>query len=52
MYGIIFVSLKAVLTLFIIPFIARVTSEFAITNKRIVINVGLISRHALEMYLS
>lgn len=52
LHWIIFVSLKAVLTLFIIPFIARATSEFAITNKRIVIKVGLISRHTLEMNLS
>ena len=49
---IIFVSLKAILTLFIAPLIAVATSEFAITNKRIIIKVGLISRHTLEMNLS
>ena len=34
------------------PLIARAASEFAITNKRIIIKVGLISRHTLEMNLS
>lgn len=48
----IFVSLKAVLTLFIAPLIAQATSEFAITNKRLIIKVGLISRRTLEMNLS
>ena len=51
-HWIVFVSLKALLTLFIAPLIARATSEFAITNKRIIIKVGLISRHTLEMNLS
>jgi len=48
----IFFTLKALLTLFIAPIIQRWTSEFAITNKRIIIKVGLISRHTLEMNLS
>jgi len=52
LHWITFVSLKALLTLFIAPLIARATSEFAITNKRIIIKVGLISRHTLEMNLS
>jgi len=52
LHWIIFVSLKAILTLFISPIIQLVTSEFAITNKRIIIKVGLISRHTLEMNLS
>ncbi|HVS27327.1 MAG TPA: PH domain-containing protein [Burkholderiales bacterium] len=52
LHWITFVSLKALLTLFIAPLIARATSEFAITNKRVVIKVGLISRHTLEMNLS
>jgi len=52
LHWIIFVSLKAVLTLFIAPLIAQKTSEFAITNKRIIIKVGLISRRTLEMNLT
>ncbi len=52
LHWIIFVSLKAILTLFIEPLIAYSTSEFAITNKRIIIKVGLISRRTLEMNLN
>ena len=52
LHWIIFVSLKALFTLFIYPFIAMSTSEFAITSKRIIIKVGLISRRTLEMNLS
>lgn len=52
LHWIIFVSLKAVLTLFIAPLIAFSTSEFAITNKRVIIKVGLISRRTLEMNLN
>lgn len=52
LHWIIFISLKALLTLFIVPLIQSATSEFAITNKRIIIKVGLISRHTLEMNLN
>jgi len=52
LHWIIFVSLKAILTLFIAPLIAQATSEFAITNKRVIIKVGLISRRTLEMNLT
>jgi uncharacterized membrane protein YdbT with pleckstrin-like domain len=52
LHWIIFVSLKALLTLFIAPLIAMSTSEFAITNKRVIIKVGLISRRTLEMNLN
>jgi uncharacterized membrane protein YdbT with pleckstrin-like domain len=38
--------------LFIAPLIAMSTSEFAITNKRIIIKVGLFSRYTLEMNLN
>ncbi|MBC8230730.1 PH domain-containing protein [bacterium] len=48
----IFVSLRAIFTLWIAPFIAWFTSEFAITNKRVIIKVGLISRRTLEMNLA
>jgi len=51
LHWIVFVSLRAVLTLFIAPLIQSLTSEFAITNKRIIIKVGFISRRTLEMNL-
>ena len=47
-----FISLKALLTLFISPLIERWTSEFAITNRRVIIKVGLFRRRTLEMNLS
>lgn len=52
LHWIIFVSLKALFTVFIAPLIAMSTSEFAITNKRVIIKVGLISRRTLEMNLN
>ncbi|MBN1473114.1 MAG: PH domain-containing protein [Syntrophaceae bacterium] len=52
LHWIIFISIKAILTLLIAPLIAWYTSEFAITNKRIIIKVGLISRRTLEMNLA
>lgn len=52
LHWIIFVSLKAILTLFIAPLIAMSTSEFAITNKRVIIKVGLIYRRTIEMNLN
>lgn len=52
LHWIIFVSLKAILTLFIAPLIESSTSEFAITNKRVIIKVGLISRRTFEMNIS
>ena len=52
LHWIIFVSLRAIFTLWIAPFIAWFTSEFAITNKRVIIKVGLISRRTLEMNLA
>ncbi len=45
----IFISLRAIFTLFILPIIQMNTQEFAITNKRVIIKVGLISRRTLEM---
>ena len=37
--------------LFIPPWIRSASSEFAITNKRVLIKVGLIRRHSLELLL-
>ena len=51
-HWIIFISLRAILTLFIAPLIDRYTDEFAITNKRIIFKTGLISRKTFEMNLS
>jgi uncharacterized membrane protein YdbT with pleckstrin-like domain len=51
LHWIIFVSLRAILTLFIAPLIDFLTSEFAITNKRVIIKVGFISRRTLEINL-
>jgi uncharacterized membrane protein YdbT with pleckstrin-like domain len=44
-----FISLRAVLSLFLLPLIDNWTSEYAITNKRVIIKVGLISRRTVEM---
>ena len=52
LHWIIFVSLSAIFTLWIAPFIYWFTSEFAVTNKRVIIKVGLISRRTLEMNLA
>ena len=52
LHWIIFFSLRCVFTLLILPLIDRWTSEFAITNKRVIMKVGLIRRKALEMNLS
>jgi uncharacterized membrane protein YdbT with pleckstrin-like domain len=51
-HWIIFISLQSFLTLFISPLIENWTSEYAITNKRVIIKIGLISRKTLEMNLS
>jgi len=50
-HWVIFFSLGSILTLLIKPLIEKWTSEFAITNKRVVIKTGLISRKTVEMNL-
>jgi len=52
LHWIIFISLKAVFTLFLSPLIEKWTSEFAVTNKRVIIKVGLISRRTVELNLA
>ncbi len=47
-----YINLKGILSLGIIPMIQRRTSEFVITNKRIVVKTGLIARDTVEMNLS
>jgi len=51
-HWIIFFSLRAIFTLFIAPSLDRYTDEFAVTNKRVIVKTGLISRKTLEMNLS
>jgi uncharacterized membrane protein YdbT with pleckstrin-like domain len=52
LHWIIFFTFRSLFTLLILPLIDRRTSEFAITNKRVIMKVGLIWRTALEMNLS
>lgn len=51
-HWIIFLHWKSILTLFIRPLLVRWSDEFAITNKRVIIKTGIISRETLEMNLS
>lgn len=51
-HWIIFFSLRALLSLFIAPLIDKLIDEFAITNKRVIIKTGLISRRTIELNLS
>ena len=47
-----FISLRSFFTLFILPILDNWTSEYAITNKRVIIKVGLIRRRTVEMNIS
>jgi uncharacterized membrane protein YdbT with pleckstrin-like domain len=51
-HWVIFFSLRALFTLFIAPIIDRATDEFTITNKRVVIKTGLVSRKTVELNLT
>ena len=51
-HWIIFCNLRALFTLFIAPLLDRYADEFAVTNKRVIVKTGLISRKTLEMNLS
>ena len=50
-HWIIFCNLRALFTLFIAPMLDRYAAEFAVTNKRVIVKTGLISRKTLEMNL-
>ena len=50
-HWIIFCSLRAIFSLFLIPIVKQWTSEFAITNKRVIVKTGLVARETLEMNL-
>ncbi|SEH05756.1 PH domain-containing protein [Candidatus Venteria ishoeyi] len=52
LHGIQFFSLKSAKTLWIGAIIDYITAEFVITDKRIIIKVGLIWRNTWEMNLS
>ncbi|MES2138947.1 MAG: PH domain-containing protein [Bacteroidota bacterium] len=52
LHWITFCNVGSVLTLFIAPLIAMKTSEFAITNKRLIVKTGFLSSKTLEMNLS
>jgi uncharacterized membrane protein YdbT with pleckstrin-like domain len=51
-HWIIFFNWRSILTLFIRAILLRWSDEFAITNHRIIIKTGLISRRTLEMNLN
>ena len=51
-HWIIFISWSSIFTLFISPLIATWTSEFAITNQRVIMKKGLFARHTKEMNLN
>lgn len=48
----IFFTLKAIFSVFIYPILARWSDEFVVTNKRIIIKTGIISRKTFEMNLN
>ena len=50
-HWILFVSLRSALTLGLLPLIDYWTSEFAVTNKRVIMKMGWISRRVLELNL-
>lgn len=50
-HWIIFFSVTSLMTLFIKPVIDMWTSEFTITNKRVIIKTGLISINTVEINL-
>lgn len=50
-HWIIFFSLPSIMTLFLKPIIEMWTSEFTITNKRVIIKTGLISINTVEINL-
>jgi uncharacterized membrane protein YdbT with pleckstrin-like domain len=51
-HWVIFISWRGIFTLFLAPVLDRWSSEFVITNRRIIIKTGIISRNTFEMNLS
>lgn len=52
LHWVVFIAVRSFLTLFILPLIDRWTSEFAVTNRRVIIKVGLIARRTVEVNLA
>ena len=50
-HWILFVSLRSAFTFGLLPLIEYWTSEFAITNKRVIMKVGWVARRVLELNL-
>ncbi|WP_447983970.1 PH domain-containing protein [Nitrospira sp. Nam74] len=50
-HWILFISWRSLLTLGILPMIDYWTSEFAVTDKRVIMKIGWISRRVLELNL-
>jgi uncharacterized membrane protein YdbT with pleckstrin-like domain len=50
-HWILFVSLRSAFTLGLLPLIEYWTSEFAVTNKRVIMKVGWVARRVLELNL-
>ena len=50
-HWILFVSWRSALTLGLLPLIDYWTSEFAVTNKRVIMKMGWVSRRVLELNL-
>jgi len=48
-HWVIFFSINSFITLFIYPLCIKRTSEFVITNKRVIIKTGIIARRIFEM---
>ncbi len=48
----IFFRLRSIFTLFIAALMQRAASEFAVTNRRVMIKVGLVQRRTLELNLA
>jgi uncharacterized membrane protein YdbT with pleckstrin-like domain len=50
-HWILFVSWRSLLTMGLLPLIDYWTSEFAVTNKRVIMKMGWVSRRVLELNL-
>ena len=48
-HWIVYCAPQSIITLGLMPWTDRLSSEFAITNKRIIIKTGLIRRHTVEL---
>lgn len=52
LYAVAGLAFLAGVTLFLVAFIRRLSSEFAVTNKRVIVKVGLLSRRSIELLLT